>query len=40
LEAGKTNIAYTLPLNSENCQVAKNIKNVFSALERGFKTNE
>jgi len=36
LAAGKTNVGYALTLNSESNQLAKNIKNEFSALERGF----
>jgi hypothetical protein len=40
LAAGKTNVGYALTLNSENGQLSKNMKNEFSALLRGFTTNE
>jgi hypothetical protein len=40
LAAGKTNVGYALTLNSESGQLAKNMKNEFSALLRGFTTNE
>jgi hypothetical protein len=40
LAAGKTNVGYALTLNSEGGQLAKNMKNEFSALLRGFATHE
>jgi serine protease Do len=34
--AGKTNVGYTITLNSEGNQPATNVKNEFSALQHGF----
>jgi serine protease Do len=38
--AGKTNIGYTMTLNSDGVQTINKMKSEFSALERGFKTFE
>jgi len=38
--AGKTNIGYTMTLNSEGVQTVGKMKSEFSALERGFKMFE
>ena len=40
LASGKTNVGYALTVNSESSQLAKNMKNEFSALLRGFTTSE
>jgi serine protease Do len=38
--AGKTNVGYTMSLNSEGTQPANKMKSEFSALQRGFATIE
>jgi serine protease Do len=38
--AGKTNVGYTMSLNSEGTQPAYKMKSEFSALQRGFATTE
>jgi serine protease Do len=38
--AGKTNVGYTMSLNAGTSQLATNIRNEFSALERGFTMTE
>ena len=38
--AGKTNVGYTMSLNSEGTQPANKMKSEFSALQRGFSTIE
>jgi serine protease Do len=38
--AGKSNVGYTMSLNSEGAQPASKMKSEFSALERGFTTIE
>ena len=40
LAAGKTNIGYTMSLNSEGIQPANKMKSEFSALQRGFTKTE
>ena len=34
--AGKTNVGYTMTLNSDGTQPANKMKSEFSALQRGF----
>lgn len=38
--AGKTNVGYTMTLSAASSQLATNIRNEFSALERGFTVIE
>jgi serine protease Do len=40
ISAGKANVGYTMTLNSEGNQLASNIRNEFSALQRGFTVME
>jgi len=40
LAAGKTNVGYTISLNSEGTQPVNKMKSEFSALERGFTMTE